>query len=78
MMSYRQANRPDLAAKETDWLKQYAVAHPAPGGPNGMPGIPGMPGAPGGASVNGAGAPAGRPAGSIHVMPTAAPKPPTQ
>jgi len=78
MMSYRQANRPDLAAKETDWLKQYAVAHPAPGGPNGMPGIPGMPGAPGGAPVSGAGAPAGRPAGSIHVTPTPAPKPPTQ
>ena len=65
MMDYRQANRPDLAAKETDWLKQYAQAHPAPGGPNGMPGMPGgMPGAPGGV-------PTGRPAGSIHVTPTA-------
>ena len=73
MMDYRQADRPDLAAKETVWLKQYAVAHPAPSGPNGMPG---MPGAPGGAAPSGV--PAGRPAGSIHVTPTAAPKPPTQ
>lgn len=71
MMSYRQANRPDLAAKETDWLKQYALAHPAPGGPNGMPGMPGVPG---GAPVNGAGVPAGHPVGSIHVTPSA-PKP---
>lgn len=76
MMSYRQANRPDLAAKETEWLKQYAQTHPAPGGPSGMPGMPGMPGAPGGAPPTGV--PAGRPAGSIHVTPSAAPKPPTQ
>lgn len=77
MMNYREANRPDLAAKETDWLKQYALAHPAPGGPNGMPGGLEMPGAPGGVPANGAGVPAGRPAGSIHVTPTV-PKPPTQ
>ena len=57
MMNYRQAGRPDLVTKETDWLKQYAQAHPAPGGPNGMPGMPGAPG----------GVPAGRTAGSVHV-----------
>jgi len=80
MMNYRQANRPDLVANETKWLQQYAQAHPAPGGPNGMPGMPGVPGGPDGASLTPPGAPTGRPAGSIHVMPTA-PKPmpkPTQ
>ena len=75
MMDYRQANRPDLAAKETDWLKQYAQAHPAPGGPNGMPGMPGMPGAPGSAPLTMPGGGTAHPAGSIHVTPTTAPKP---
>ena len=69
MLYYRQAGRPDLAAQETKWLKQYAQAHPAPGGPNGMPGMPnGMPSAP-------AGVPAGRTAGSVHVKIPPASKP---
>jgi len=78
MMSYRDANRPDLVANETKWLQQYAQAHPAPSGPNGMPGMPGVPGGPGGASLTPPGAATGRPAGSIHVAPSAALKPPTQ
>jgi len=87
MMDYRQANRPDLAAKETDWLKQYAIAHPAPTGQGGMPGMPGgmspVPGGAGGGTpvdMPGA-APGARHAGSIHVTPSAAPRPmpaPTQ
>ena len=73
LTDYREANHPELAAKEMDWLKTYALAHPAPGAPNGMPGMPGAPG--GAAPVRGAGVPAGRPAGSIHVVPSAAPAP---
>ena len=77
LTDYRQANRSDLAAKEMDWLKTYAVAHPAPAAPNGMPGMPGVAG--GGVPVRGAGVPTGRPAGSIHVVPSATPAPkPTQ
>ena len=72
MTDYREANKPELAAKEMDWLKAYAQAHPAPGMPNGLPG---MPGAAPGAPVRGASVPAGRPAGSIHVVPSAAPAP---
>jgi len=70
MMNYRQAGRPDLAAKETDWLKQYAIAHPAPGGPNGMPVMPGAPG-----GVPPSGVPVGQPAGSVHVTAPPARKP---
>ena len=70
MMSYRQAGRPDLAAKETDWLKTYMQAHPAPGGAGGPGGLPGMPGV-----VGSGGAPAGQPAGSVHVAVPPAPKP---
>ena len=61
MMNYRQAGRPDLVATETAWLKQYAQAHPAPGGPNAMPGMTTLPGG----APNGV--PAARPAGSVHV-----------
>ena len=73
MMDYRQANHPELVAAETKWLKDYAQAHPAPSTSNGMPGMPGAPG--GGVPVRGAGIPTGRPAGSIHVTPSAAPAP---
>ena len=65
MMNYRQANRPDLVTKETNWLKQYAQAHPAPSSPNGMPGMPGIPG-----GVPPGGAPTGHSVGSVHVTPT--------
>jgi len=73
MMDYRQANHPELVAVETKWLKDYAQAHPAPSASSGMPGMPGAPG--GGVPVRGAGIPTGRSAGSIHVMPSAAPAP---
>ncbi|MGI4787398.1 MAG: peptidylprolyl isomerase [Janthinobacterium lividum] len=64
---FRQAGRIDLAAKEGDWLKQYAKAHPAPTSP-GVPGMPGgMPVQPGAASV--------QPAGSVHVVVPPARKP---
>ncbi len=77
MMDYRQANRPDLVAKETDWLKTYAIAHPAPTSQAGMPGMmPGSAGAAGGMPVEMPGAPGARHAGSIHVTPSAMPKRP--
>ena len=38
---FQQAGRPDLAAKEGDWLKQYAKAHPVTPGGGGLPGQPG-------------------------------------
>ncbi len=66
---FGQAGRPDLAAKEGDWLKQYAKAHPASPASAGMPQMPGQPGAApsGDASV--------MPAGSVHVVVPPAPKP---
>ncbi len=66
---FGQAGRPDLAAKEGDWLKQYAKAHPVSPAGGGMPQMPGQPGAApsGGASV--------MPAGSVHVVVPPTPKP---
>ena len=61
---FQQAGRTDLAAKEGDWLKQYAKAHPA--------GADGLPGMPGGAMPSGA---VPQPAGSIHVAAPPARKP---
>ncbi len=43
LQMFQQAGRTDLAAKEGDWLKQYAKAHPAAAG-GGLPGMPGQPG----------------------------------
>ena len=40
LQAFQQAGRPDLAAKEGDWLKQYAKAHPAPPPGSGIPGMP--------------------------------------
>ena len=67
LQMFQQAGRPDLSAKEGDWLKQYTKAHPAPsssglGGLSGQPGgMPaGVPGQPGGATV--------LPAGSVHMV----------
>ena len=60
---FGQAGRPDLAAKEGDWLKQYAKAHPVSPATAGMPQMPGQPSAvpaPGGATA--------QPAGSVHVV----------
>ncbi len=74
MMNFQQLGRPDLAAKESDWLKQYTKAHPAPagGGANGFPMMP--PGAvPTGAVPGGP-----HPAGVIHVGPSKQPIKPTQ
>ena len=65
LQMFQQAGRTDLAAKEGDWLKQYAKAHPAPAGG----GLPGMPGAP---MPSGA---APQPAGEIHVAAPPARKP---
>ena len=79
---FGQAGRPELAAKEGDWLKQYAKAHPASPASPGMPGLP--PGAmPAGAAPTGAaptgtapgGAPTVQPAGSVHVVVPPARKP---
>jgi tetratricopeptide (TPR) repeat protein len=68
---FRQAGRVDLAAKEGDWLKQYAKAHPAPAAAGGLPGLPGltggMPGPPAGATAH--------PVGSTHVVVPPARKP---
>ena len=69
---FRQAGRVDLAAKEGDWLKQYAKAHPAPTSPGLPPGMPTQPGAPGVVDQNGA---AAQPAGSVHVVVPPARKP---
>ncbi len=66
---FQQAGRTDLAAKEGDWLKQYAKAHPAPSG--GLPGMPGVPGQPG-AMPSGA---VPQSAGSVHVVVPPAKKP---
>ncbi len=57
LQMFQQAGRTDLAAKEGDWLKQYAKAHPAGAGG-------GLPGMPGGAVPSGA---VPQPAGEIHV-----------
>lgn len=62
---FQQAGRTDLAAKEGDWLKQYAKAHPAGAGG-------GLPGMPGGAAPSGA---TPQPAGEIHVAAPPARKP---
>ena len=64
LTSYRRLNRPDLAAGELTWLKQYDKDHPQTGGPAGFPGMT-MPGGP----------PAGQPAGRVHVTMPPAPKP---
>ena len=67
LSAFQQAGRTDLAAKEGDWLKQYAKAHPAGTG-SGLPGMPGQSGAmPSGAIPQSA--------GSIHVAPAPARKP---
>ena len=63
LMNFQQLGRPDLASKESDWLKQYAKAHPAPGGNPG--GLPMMPPGPGSA----------RPAGAVHISPPGKPMP---
>jgi len=82
LTDFRTAGRPDLADKETQWLKQYAVAHPAPGGPNGMP--PGVSLPPGMSLPPGTSLPPGvsqgvpgtaRSAGSVHVTLPHTPKP---
>ena len=65
LQMFQQAGRTDLAAKEGDWLKQYAKAHPA-GASGGLPGMPG------GAMPSGA---APQPAGEIHVAAPPARKP---
>ncbi len=65
---FGQAGRPDLAAKEGDWLKQYAKAHPAANSGGGLPGMPGQPNV-----VPGGGIP--QPAGSVHVVMPSARKP---
>ncbi len=71
LQAFQQAGRPDLAAKEGDWLKQYAKAHPAAPGSGGLPGMPpgisGQPAAPNGAAV--------QPTGSVHVVVPPARKP---
>lgn len=64
LQMFQQAGRTDLAAKEGDWLKQYAKAHPA--------GTGGLPGMPGGAMPSGA---VPQPAGEIHVVAPPARKP---
>ena len=64
LQMFQQAGRTDLAAKEGDWLKQYAKAHPAGAG--------GLPGMPGGAMPSGA---TPQPAGEIHVAAPPARKP---
>ena len=70
---FRQAGRVDLAAKEGDWLKQYAKAHPAQSPSGGIPGLPsGMPGPPGVVDQNGATA---QPVGSAHIVVPPAQKP---
>ena len=72
---FRQAGRVDLAAKEGDWLKQYAKAHPAPSAGGGFPGLPsagGPPGQPGVVDQNGATA---QPVGSAHIVVPPARKP---
>ena len=59
LMNFRQLGHPELADKETQWLRAYSLAHPAPsGGPNGGQMIPPGPGS-------------ARPAGTIHVGPPA-------
>lgn len=65
LQMFQQAGRMDLAAKEGDWLKLYAKAHPAAAGG-------GLPGMPGGAMPSGA---VPQPAGEIHVAPPPARKP---
>ncbi len=65
LQMFQQAGRTDLAAKEGDWLKQYAKAHPAGAGG-------GLPGMPGGAMPSGA---VPQPAGEIHVAAPPARKP---
>ena len=67
---FGQAGRPDLAAKEGDWLKQYAKAHPVSPASAGMPQMPGQPG--GAPPPSGA---AALPAGSVHVVVPPTPKP---
>ncbi len=72
LQAFQQAGRPDLAAKEGDWLKQYAKAHPAPPPSSGVPGMPGgLPGQPGSVTMNGA----AQTAGSVHVVVPPARKP---
>ncbi len=76
---FGQAGRPDLAAKEGDWLKQYAKAHPVSPASAGMPQMPGSPGGQPGAVPPGAvPAPSGatvQPVGSVHVVVPPAKKP---
>ena len=63
LTTYRRLNRPDLAATEITWLKQYDKDHPSTGGPAGFPGMP-QPGGP----------PTGQPAGQVHITVPTAPK----
>ena len=62
---FQQAGRSDLSAKEGDWLRTYAKAHPV--GTGG-----GLPGMPGGMVPSGA---VPQPAGSVHVAVPPARKP---
>jgi len=76
---FGQAGRPDLAAKEGDWLKQYTKAHPVSPASAGMPQMPGSPGDQPGAVQPGAVPAPGRataqPVGSVHVVVPPAKKP---
>ena len=69
---FGQAGRPDLAAKEGDWLKQYAKSHPAPAPSSSIPGMPAGALPPGAMPT---GAPTVQPAGSVHVVIPPARKP---
>ncbi len=76
---FGQAGRPDLAAKEGDWLKQYAKAHPVSPASAGMPQMLGSPGGQPGAvqpgTVPAPGGATAQPVGSVHVVVPPAKKP---
>ncbi len=76
---FGQAGRPDLAAKEGDWLKQYAKAHPVSPASAGMPQMLGNPGGQPGAvqpgTVPAPGGATAQPVGSVHVVVPPAKKP---